>query len=68
MEPGHVVAGAAHTISDHISDWRIGAHEGWRPATVFKATLVESDRPLLLSNVDVPNAGNSVILGKAKDG
>ena len=36
-------------ITANLSEWRQGVQEGWRPAVIFNATLVESGEPLLLA-------------------
>lgn len=36
-------------LREPLSSWRVGVREGWRPATVFNATLEETGERLLLS-------------------
>jgi hypothetical protein len=36
-----------------LGQWRLGVHEGWRPATIFNATIVESGEPLILATTDL---------------
>ncbi len=40
-------------IEATLNDWRQGVLEGWRPAVIFNATLVETGEPLLLATTDV---------------
>ena len=43
-----------------LSDWREGVLEGWRPAVVFNATVVESGERFLLGTTDLsPAPGRS---------
>lgn len=37
-----------------LSDWRPGVAAGWRPATAFNATVVETGERFLLASFDVP--------------
>jgi len=41
-------------VSVPLSAWRRGVREGWRPATVFNATVVDTGERLLLSTTDIP--------------
>ncbi len=41
-----------------LSSWRKGVREGWRPATIFNATITETGEPLLLGTTDVCKANN----------
>jgi hypothetical protein len=45
-----------HHLSSPLADWREGVLEGWRPAVVFNATVVESGERLLLGTTDVSPA------------
>ncbi|HZL66985.1 MAG TPA: patatin-like phospholipase family protein, partial [Candidatus Limnocylindrales bacterium] len=40
-------------ITANLSEWRQGIQEGWRPAVIFNATLVESGEPLLLATTNL---------------
>ena len=40
-------------ITANLSEWRQGVQEGWRPAVIFNATLVESGEPLLLATTNI---------------
>jgi hypothetical protein len=51
-------------LSGKLSDWQAGLKEGWRPASVFNATIAETGEPLRFSTTDftsvdsvAPNAG-----------
>lgn len=37
-----------------LAQWATGVREGWRPATVFNATIVDTGKRLLLSTADIP--------------
>ena len=37
-----------------LSDWRAGLRQGWLPAAVLNATVVETGEPFLLTNLDLP--------------
>jgi hypothetical protein len=41
-------------IQANLSNWRVGVEQGWRPAVIFNATLVETGEPFLLATSDVP--------------
>lgn len=45
-----------HHLSSPLSDWREGVLEGWRPAVVFNATVVESGQRFLLGTTDLSQA------------
>jgi hypothetical protein len=36
-----------------LNEWRQGVQQGWRPAVIFNATLVESGEPLLLATTNL---------------
>ena len=40
-------------ITSTLSEWRQGVQQGWRPAVIFNATLVESGEPLLLATTNI---------------
>jgi hypothetical protein len=40
-------------LASPLSDWREGVLEGWRPAVVFNATVVESGERFLLGTTDL---------------
>jgi hypothetical protein len=40
-------------IFSNLSNWRVGVKEGWRPATIFNATIAETGEPLLFSTTDL---------------
>lgn len=40
-------------LTDGLSTWREGVGEGWRPATIFNATIVESGERMLISTTDI---------------
>ena len=42
-----------------LFSWRCGVEEGWRPATIFNATIGESGEPLLLSTFQMPSAARA---------
>jgi Patatin-like phospholipase len=46
-----------------LSDWQTGVVEGWRPATIFNATLAETGEPFLFSTTSVDPVGPSVAAG-----
>ena len=49
-----------HHLFSPLSDWREGVLEGWRPAVVFNATVVESGERFLLGTTDLsPAPGRS---------
>jgi Patatin-like phospholipase len=49
-----------HHLYSPLSDWREGVLEGWRPAVVFNATVVESGERFLLGTTDLsPAPGRS---------
>ncbi len=60
--------GRAHSISAALSEWRTGVREGWRAATVFNATVIETNQAMLFSTVEIPPASTSIIFGEGKDG
>ncbi len=41
----------------NLTDWREGVRAGWRPATVFNATITETGEPFLLGTTDIKAAG-----------
>ncbi|MGA9887456.1 MAG: patatin-like phospholipase family protein [Candidatus Acidiferrales bacterium] len=45
-----------HHLSSPLSDWREGVAEGWRPAVIFNATVVESGERFLLGTTDLARA------------
>ncbi len=40
-------------ITANLGEWRKGVQQGWRPAVIFNATLVESGEPLLLATTNI---------------
>jgi Patatin-like phospholipase len=50
LEEGWLNSGNIHA---DLANWREGVEEGWRPAAIFNATLVETGEPLLFSTSDV---------------
>jgi hypothetical protein len=52
-------------IRTKLSDWRAKVRQGWLPATVFNATLVETGNPLLLSTAELqlPEHSVAVVFG-----
>jgi hypothetical protein len=36
-----------------LTDWREGVRDGWRPATIFNATITETGEPFLLGTTDI---------------
>ncbi|MGB8770095.1 MAG: hypothetical protein WCC92_10790, partial [Candidatus Korobacteraceae bacterium] len=40
-------------VDANLGEWRQGVQEGWRPAVIFNATLVESGEPLLLATTNI---------------
>jgi hypothetical protein len=42
-----------HHLSSPLADWREGVLEGWRPAVIFNATVVESGQRFLLGTTDL---------------
>jgi hypothetical protein len=51
-----LVSSGANGHIPTLGDWQAGIREGWRPATVFNATIVDTGRRLLLSPVGIPRA------------
>jgi hypothetical protein len=45
-----------HHLSSPLGDWREGVLEGWRPAVVFNATVVENGERFLLGTTDLSHA------------
>jgi hypothetical protein len=45
-----------HHLSSPLGDWREGVAEGWRPAVIFNATVVESGERFLLGTTDLARA------------
>ena len=48
-------------IDGHLSDWNEGLAAGWRPASIFNATVAETGEPFLLSTTEsehLPNTGS----------
>jgi hypothetical protein len=45
-----------HHLFGPLSDWRQGVLEGWRPAVIFNATVVESGERFLLGTTDLASA------------
>lgn len=45
-----------HHLSSPLGDWREGVLEGWRPAVIFNATVVESGERFLLGTTDLSSA------------
>jgi hypothetical protein len=45
-----------HHLGSPLSDWRDGVLEGWRPAVVFNATVVENGERFLLGTTDLRHA------------
>jgi hypothetical protein len=43
-------------LSSPLADWREGVLEGWRPAVVFNATIVESGERFLIGTTDLSKA------------
>ena len=39
-------------ITGRLSDWQAGLTEGWRPATIFNATIAETGEPFLFATTD----------------
>ena len=54
-------------ITTRLSDWRPGVRQGWRPGTVFNATIVETGARLLLSTVEIPNTQQTILFGQDED-
>jgi len=50
-----------------LSDWREGVLEGWRPAVVFNATVVESGERFLLGTTDLSAAPGRTSLRDTKE-
>jgi hypothetical protein len=49
-----------HRLERPLAEWRDGVLEGWRPAVVFNATVVESGERFLLGTTDLsPAVGRS---------
>jgi hypothetical protein len=49
-----------HHLSSPLAEWREGILEGWRPAVVFNATVVESGERFLIGTTDLlPAMGRS---------
>jgi len=49
-----------HHLSSPLAEWREGVLEGWRPAVVFNATVVESGERFLIGTTDLlPAMGRS---------
>jgi hypothetical protein len=49
-----------HHLSSPLAEWREGVLEGWRPAVVFNATVVESGERFLIGTTDLlPAIGRS---------
>jgi hypothetical protein len=47
---------ARHHLSGPLGDWREGVLEGWRPAVIFNATVVETGERFLLGTTDLSYA------------
>jgi hypothetical protein len=45
-------------ISGRLSDWRKGLAEGWRPASIFNATIAETGEPFRFSTTELPRMGS----------
>jgi hypothetical protein len=45
-----------HHLWSPLADWREGVLEGWRPAIIFNATVVESGERFLLGTTDLSQA------------
>lgn len=43
-------------LSSPLAEWREGVLQGWRPAVIFNATVVESGQPILLGTTDLQGA------------
>lgn len=43
-------------LSSSLGDWRAGVAQGFRPAVIFNATVVESGQPILLGTTDLQGA------------
>lgn len=39
-------------LQERLSDWRLGVKNGWRPASIFNATVAETGERLLISTTD----------------
>jgi len=44
-----------------LTDWREGVRDGWRPATIFNATITETGEPFLLGTTDIKQQANGFI-------
>jgi len=55
-----------HHLSSPLGDWREGVLEGWRPAVVFNATVVESGQRFLLGTTDLAPARGRTSLRDAQ--
>ena len=56
-----------HHLFSPLSDWREGVLEGWRPAVVFNATVVESGERFLLGTTDLSAAPGRTSLRDKKE-
>jgi len=56
-----------HHLFSPLSDWREGVLEGWRPAVVFNATVVESGERFLLGTTDLSAAPGRASLRDKKE-
>ena len=56
-----------HHLFSPLSDWREGVLEGWRPAVVFNATVVESGERFLLGTTDLSAAPGRSSLRDTKE-
>ena len=56
-----------HHLFSPLSDWREGVLEGWRPAVVFNATVVESGERFLLGTTDLLAAPGRTSLRDKKE-
>jgi hypothetical protein len=55
-----------HHLSSPLADWREGVLEGWRPAVIFNATVVESGQRFLLGTTDLSPARGRTSLRDAE--
>ncbi len=54
-----------NSLARPLSSWRAGVRDGWRPATVFNATVVETGERLFLSTTDsLARPGGGDLYGK----
>ena len=53
LDRGRMVELSWNRVKDSLSGWQAGVAGGWRPASIFNATIAETGEPLLFSTTNL---------------